>query len=65
VVLNSAGSKGDRLFVVNFDPTTGVLSIDDHFRDAGSSSAGVMMRGKTWPNGFSGVAVPHGTVFSR
>jgi hypothetical protein len=65
VVLNSAGGKGDRLFIVNFDPTSGTLSLDNRFRDAGSSSAGVTMRGKRWPGGFAGVAVPHGTVFSR
>lgn len=65
VVLNSAGGKGDRLFIVNFDPATGALAIDDRFRDAGSDRAGVAMRGKTWPHGFTGVAVPHGTVFSR
>jgi hypothetical protein len=65
VVLNSAGSKGNRLFVVEFNPATGALSIDNRFRDAGSSSVGIAMSGRSWPHGFTGVAVPHGTVFSR
>jgi|GEM_PF-198096 len=66
VVLNSGGnSKGNRLFVINFDPTTGALAIDEKFRDAGSDRAGVSMNGKTWPHGFTGNAKPHGTVFSR
>jgi len=49
----------------NFDPQTGALKIDDHFRDSGSERAGVSMDGKSWPHGFQGDAYPHGTVFSR
>ena len=65
VVLNSAGSRGNRLYVVNFNPATGALSLDDHFRDAGSDRPGVALSRKTWPHGFAGVTAPHGTVFSR
>jgi hypothetical protein len=66
VVLNSAGNgTGDRLFVINFDPATGMLSLDDRFRDAGATRAGVKLSGRAWPHGFTGTAIPHGTVFSR
>lgn len=66
IVLNSGGyAKGNRLFVINFDPTTGALAIDDRFRDAGSTRAGVNLSGRKWPHGFVGTASPHGTVFSR
>ncbi|MEP7000416.1 MAG: hypothetical protein ABI969_08040 [bacterium] len=66
VVLNSAGGgPGNRLFVIDFDPATGVLALDERFRDAGATRAGVSFTGKTWPHGFTGSAVPHGTVFSR
>jgi hypothetical protein len=66
VVLNSAGGgSGNRLYVINFDPATGALSIDDRFRDAGATRAGVSLTKKSWPHGFAGTAVPHGTVFSR
>jgi hypothetical protein len=65
LVLNSAGyTKSNRLFVINFDPATGALSIDDRFRDVGSTRPGIDLTGKTWPHGFSGKPVPHGTVFS-
>ena len=65
IVLNS-GEYGDhRLFIVNFDPQTGALSLDKSFRDAGSEQPGVSMEGKSWPHGFKGDAYPHGTVFSR
>lgn len=66
VVLNSSGGgTGNRLFLIDFDPASGKLSIDERFRDAGSSTPGVSLTGKTWPHGFTGKAVPHGTVFSR
>ena len=66
VVLNSSGGgKGNRLFVINFDPGTGQLSLDDRFRDKDSTRPGITLTGRKWPHGFSGTAVPHGTVFSR
>jgi hypothetical protein len=65
IVLNS-GEYGDhRLFILNFDPQTGTLTLDRRFRDAGSERAGVSMDGKSWPHGLHGDAYPHGTVFSR
>jgi hypothetical protein len=65
IVLNSAGSgAGNRLYIINFDPANGALSVDDRFRDSGSTRAGVSMTQKSWPHGFTGTAVPHGTVFS-
>jgi hypothetical protein len=66
LVMNSGGyAKGNRLFVINFDPASGALSIDNRFRDPGSTRPGIDLTGKAWPHGFSGKAAPHGTVFSR
>jgi hypothetical protein len=65
IILNSGEYGEHRLFMVNFDPQTGALSLDQHFRDPGSTQAGVSMDGKSWPHGFKGDAYPHGTVFSR
>jgi hypothetical protein len=42
-----------------------VLSIDDRFRDTGSTRPGSDLTGKAWPHGFLGKPVPHGTRFSR
>jgi hypothetical protein len=64
-VVNSAGSKPNRLYIVDVDLATGKLAIDDRFREAGSDRPGVTLTGKTWPHGFHGAARPHGTVFSR
>ena len=66
VVLNSAGAgMGNRLFVIKLDPASGALTLDDRFRDAGATRPGVSFSQKTWPHGFTGKAIPHGTVFSR
>jgi hypothetical protein len=66
VVLNSAGdAKSNRLFVVDFNPANGALSIDTRFRDPGATHSGIDLTGKTWPHGFTGRVAPHGTVFSR
>ena len=35
VVVNSAGSRPNRLYIVDVDPATGALSLDQRFRDAG------------------------------
>jgi hypothetical protein len=65
IILNSGEYGEHRLFMVNFDPQTGALTLDQHFRDPGSQQPGVNMDGKSWPHGFHGDAYPHGTVFSR
>ena len=66
VTLNSAGAgTGNRLFIIDFDPTSGALTLDERFRDAGATRPGVSLNQRTWPHGFTGKAIPHGTVFSR
>lgn len=65
IVMNSGEYGEHRLYILNFDPKSGVLALDEHFRDPGSDRAGVTMDGKSWPHGLSGNAYPHGTVFSR
>jgi hypothetical protein len=64
IVLNSAG-HGSRLFIINLDPASGQLTLDGRFRDTGSERPGISMDGRSWPHGFKGDAVPHGSVFSR
>jgi len=66
IALNSAGGgTGNRLFIIDFDPASGALTLDEQFRDAGAARPGVSFTQKTWPHGFTGKAIPHGTVFSR
>jgi hypothetical protein len=65
IVINSGEYGEHRLFIADFDPQTGKLTLDARFRDRGSDRPGVSMDGKTWPHGFHGNAYPHGAVFSR
>ena len=64
IVMNSGG-HGNRLFIINFDPANGRLSLDQRFHDPGSTSAGILLTGANWPRGFIGNVMPHGAVFSR
>jgi hypothetical protein len=65
IVLNSGEYGEHRIFMLDFNPRTGALTLDSRFRDAASDRPGVSMDGKSWPHGFRGDAYPHGTVFSR
>ena len=65
ILLNSGEYGEHRLYMVNVNPETGSLELDNKFRDPGSAEPGVSMDGKTWPHGFTGNAYGHGTVFSR
>lgn len=64
IVLNSAG-HGRRLFIIDLDRRNGKLTLDQRFRDPGSDRPGIVMSSRSWPDGFKGTAVPHGSVFSR
>lgn len=65
-IVAHSGEYGEhRIYMLNFDPQSGKLTLDEKFRDPGSDRAGVSMEGKSWPHGFKGDAYPHGTVFSR
>jgi hypothetical protein len=52
------------IMLINVDPATGGLSVDERFRDAGSDRPGVRFDRREWPHGATGSAMPHGAVFS-
>jgi hypothetical protein len=52
-----------RLLLLQFDPTTGKLLVDDAFRDEGSSMPGLNFNRVEWLHGAAGPARPHGAVF--
>ena len=60
IVLNSGEYGEHRVYLLDFDPATGALKLDERFRDQGSNEPGVSMDAKKWGNAF-----PHGAVFSR
>jgi hypothetical protein len=51
------------MLLLDIDPATGALSIDQRFRDAGAAQPGISFRRDTWPHGAGGRAMPHGAVF--
>lgn len=64
VVANEPGGE-PRLWMLRIDSSTGQLTLDESFRDAGSNRPGVSFDRDQWPHGATGRAVPHGTVFGR
>lgn len=64
IILNSGG-QDSRLFMLKFDRKTGAVTLDNDFRNPGSTSPGFSMSDIAWPHGFRGTGLPHGAVFSR
>ena len=51
------------VLIINVDPATGALRIDERFREEGVGRPGVTFDRATWPHGAGGRALPHGAVF--
>jgi hypothetical protein len=49
--------------VVNLDPQSGALSLDENFRDEVTGKPGVDLSRTAWPHGGGGKASVHGTLF--
>ena len=60
----TSGKAGDRTYLLTLDANTGALAIDDKFRDA-DGKPGFRFDARAWPHGWTGLAKPHGAVFSR
>ena len=65
IVLTGYRDLKHRLLLVNFDPTSGSLTLDEKFRMLGSSRPGISFDRSSWPHGDTGAAIPHGAVFYR
>ncbi|HST10039.1 MAG TPA: hypothetical protein VLL05_06665 [Terriglobales bacterium] len=63
VVTAGLNTKG-RLYLLNFDPNTGALTMDESFRDT-DGKVGFNFEDRDWPHGWKGTGLPHGAVFSR
>jgi hypothetical protein len=57
------GSHKPWVLVVDFDDTTGAMTIDDRFRDKGKAHPGVSFDRQSWPHGTTGPAWVHGALF--
>ncbi len=65
VVLTDQGDGVPMVKIVHFDRSTGRLSWDSTFKDSGATTPGVSYHKDRWPNGVTGMAMPHGAVFVK
>jgi len=65
VVVTGYGALQHRVLMARLDTATGALTLDERFRDADATVAGVRLDTKQWPHGGSAAGVPHGAVFTR
>ena len=63
VVFTDQGDGPPMVMVAHLDRTTGHLTWDEAFRDAGAAKPGVSYHRASWPNGVKGMAMPHGALF--
>lgn len=63
LVFTDQGDGVPMVKVAHFDRGTGRLSWDSTFKDPGAAAPGVSYHKTSWPNGMTGMAMPHGAVF--
>ena len=65
IVVTDQGDGAPMVKIMHLDPSTGRLSWDERFRDRGATTPGVSYHRASFPNGVTGMAMPHGAVFVR
>ena len=63
LVLTDQGDGLPKVMIAHFNRATGRLTWDEKFRDAGSAVTGVSYHRDRWPNGLTGMLMPHGALF--
>jgi hypothetical protein len=64
IVVTPGPVGNTRLYLLKFDPQTGMLTMDEAFHDA-DGTPGFNFAERDWPHGWKGKGAPHGAVFSR
>jgi hypothetical protein len=64
LVVTSGHTPEDRLYVLKLDQATGALTVDADFRDT-DGKPGISFAERDWPQGWRGVGMPHGAVFTH
>ena len=57
------GSNRSWVVIVNFDPKTGKMTLDEKFRQKGADRPGIDFDRVKWPHGSTGKALVHGALF--
>jgi hypothetical protein len=63
VVFTDQGNGRPIVRVAHLDRSTGRLSWDEQFRSDAATLPGVSYDRATWPNGVTGMAMPHAALF--
>jgi hypothetical protein len=63
LVITGYGNLASRVLLATFDSATGALAIDRRFREPGTATPGLALKGP-WPHGATAAGLPHGAVFS-
>jgi hypothetical protein len=63
VVVSGQGDQQQRVYVASFSQSKGELTLDEKFRDEGSTVPGINFDRMSWPHGPAGKATPHGAIF--
>jgi len=53
------------VLIVELDEETGELTVDEAFRDEGTSYPGIDFDRLQWPHGETGAAIVHGALFGK
>lgn len=65
IVATGRGAMEPRVVVLDFDPESGSLTVDEDFGEPGDALPGIRFDRAAWPHEASGPAVPHGALFLR
>lgn len=63
LVVTDQGDGLPMVKILHLDRSTGRLSWDQSFKDPGATAPGVSYHRVNWPNGITGMAMPHGALF--
>jgi LVIVD repeat len=64
IVINGYGAElSRRVMMLDFDPETGHISIDQDFGEGDAAGPGFIVDRESWPHGDTGKAIAHGAVF--
>ena len=64
IVAPPGSDEDNRLYLLQLDPKSGALTVDESFRDT-DGKTGFSFARRLWPHGWEGTGLPHGAVFSR
>lgn len=64
IVVTPGSDEDNRMYLLQLDPTSGALTVDETFRDT-DGKTGFSFAKRVWPHGWEGAGLPHGAVFSR